>query len=197
MGLQMLKVDSCLGEPTGLPVVAGDLDRLFASIAHLETFYPQFGRWFWRKVVPGLGNGSRRILPVHTGETLVGITILKRIPEERKICTLWVAPFARQIGVGRRLLSDSLAWLDCDKPLITVCQERLNELQPLLRKFGFSLEQVCDSYYRPGRLEYVFNGLTAQPKDKFQCFNLSALDFEERAFPALGLPPRCNDFKIL
>jgi hypothetical protein len=193
----MLKVDSCLGDLTRLPIVAGDLDRLFASIAHLETFYPQFRPWFWGKVVPGLGNGSRRILPVHTGETLVGIAILKRIPEERKICTLWVAPSSRKIGVGRRLLIDSLAWLDCDKPLITVCQERLNELQPLLRKFGFSLEQVSDSYYRPGRREYVFNGLTAQPKDKFQCFNLSALDCEERAFAALRLPSRCNDFKIL
>src|SRR5436190_8088055 len=127
----MLNLDSGRTTQTELLIIASQLDHLFASIGHLQTFYPQFGPWFWEKVVPGLGNGSRRILPVHAGEKLAGIAILKRIPEERKICTLWVAPFARKIGVGTHLLNDSLIWLECDKPLITVCQERLHELQPL------------------------------------------------------------------
>jgi len=188
----MLGLDSCQEKLPGLPCRHSELDRLFPSIAHLTRFYPGFGLWFWSKVVPDLGNGSRRIIPVHTGESLAALAILKRVPEERKICTLWVAPFARRFGFGGRLLRDSLIWLECDKPLITVCQERVHELQPLLRKFGFTLEQVCDSYYRPRRLEYVFNGLTSEPKGVFQSFDFAALDLSERACGALSLPLGCG-----
>src|SRR6266851_4783161 len=167
---------------------ARDLDRLFASVAHLQAFYPQFRPWFCGKVVAGLASGSRALLSVHAGSTLTAIAILKREPDERKICTFWVAPRARKLGVGTRLLHDSLTWLDCDRPLITVCQERVGELQPLLRKFDFTLEQVCDSSYRPGRLEYVFNGSAVQSEDAFQRLDISTLHLEGWTPAAFGLP---------
>ena len=139
-----------------------DFDSLYRSIHHLEMFYPQFTSWFWAKVVPGCRDQSRRIIQAHAGERLAALAILKRSPFERKVCTLWVARFARGCGFGQRLLSDSLEWLESDTPLITVCQERLHELQPLLGKFSFRLEQAAQSLYRPGRFEYVFNGVVSQ-----------------------------------
>jgi hypothetical protein len=87
----------------------------------------------------------------------------------------------------------ALAWLECEKPLITVCQERLDELRPLLRKFNFTLEQVCHSYYRPTRREYVFNGIALPPKDVFQSLHMPALDLKKGPTAALGLAPRSVD----
>jgi GNAT superfamily N-acetyltransferase len=173
------------------PLSAWERERWFASISHLQVFYPEFGSWFWAKVIPGLESGTRLILPSYAGDRLAAVAILKRVPEERKICTLWVAPFARGIGLGGRLLSGSLSWLDCEKPLITVCQERLRELRPLLRKFGFTLEQVCDSCYRAGRLEYVFNGLIRQSQTAFDKSNFATLNLTERASTTVSLPPGC------
>jgi GNAT superfamily N-acetyltransferase len=173
---------------------SGSLAGLFQSIAQLEAFYPHFRLWFWGKVAPGLATGSRQILAACSKDDLVGLAILKRELSERKICTLWVAPSGRNDGVGTRLVGQALAWLECEKPLITVCQERLDELQPLLRKFGFTLEQVCESYYRAARLEYVFNGLASQREDSLQSVHLSALDLKKGTPAALGLPARCIDF---
>jgi len=184
----MRSLDFCQENILDRPCRDSGLDRVFASIVHLGKLYPDFGLWFWTKVVPGLGNGSRRIIPVHMGQSLAALAILKRMPDERKISTLWVAPFARRLRIGYNLMCDSLIWLDCEKPTITVCQERLHELQPLLQKFGFTLEQVCDSYYRPGRPEYVFNGLMSQTKDVFQRFEFATSDLSERASGAHSLP---------
>lgn len=178
--------------PVGRSSPSNDLEfeTLYGSLRHLETFYPQFPSWFWAKVVPGCRDQSRRILQVSAGERLAGLAILKRSPFERKVCTLWVARFARGRGFGQRLLSDSLDWLEADKPLITVCQERLHELQPLLVKFGFRLEQAAQSLYRPGRFEYVFNGLMSQPQAVLQDLHLPTLHLEEWASRSFSLSAR-------
>ena len=153
-------------------------------------FYPQFTSWFWAKVVPGCRDQSRRIIQAHAGERLAALAILKRSPFERKVCTLWVARFARGCGFGQRLLSDSLEWLESDTPLITVCQERLHELQPLLGKFSFRLEQAAQSLYRPGRFEYVFNGVVRQPQAVLQDVHLPTLHLEERTSRSFSLSAR-------
>jgi GNAT superfamily N-acetyltransferase len=176
------------------PLVDLEFEPLYGSIRHLETFYPQFASWFWAKVVPGCRDHSRRILEAYAGERLAGLAILKRSPFERKICTLWVARFARGCGFGQRLLSDSLEWLEADKPLITVCEERLHELQPLLNKFGFRLERGAQSLYRPGRFEYVFNGLITQPQVNLQGLHLPTPHLEERTPRSFGLSARNAHF---
>jgi GNAT superfamily N-acetyltransferase len=180
---------NCESNPVRQSSPSDDLEfePLYGSLRHLETFYPQFASWFWSKIVPGCRDQSRQILQAYAGERLAGLAILKRSPLERKVCTLWVARFARGYGFGQRLLSDSLEWLDADKPLITVCQERLHELQPLLVKFGFRLEQAAQSLYRPGRFEYVFNGLMGQPETVLQGLHLPTLYLEERASRSLSL----------
>ena len=185
----MLTVESYLAGGSS-PSANPEVESLYGSIRHLETFYPQFASWFWAKVVPGCRDQSRSILQAYAGENLAGVAILKRSPFERKICTLWVAPFARGCGFGQRLLFDSLEWLQFDKPLITVCQERLHELQPLLDKFGFRLEQAAQSLYRPRRLEYVFNGLMSQPQAVFHGLHLPTRHLEERASRSFSLLAR-------
>lgn len=170
-----------------------ELADLYSSVHHLETFYPQFESWFWAKVMPGCRDQTRRIIQVRAGAQLAGLAILKRTPTERKICTLWVAPYARGRGFGHQLVVDSLTWLDCERPLITVCQERLHELQPLLTKFGFKFEQAVNALYRPKRLEYVFNGIVAEPQAILHHCDLPALHLEEGPASPLCVTEGCLD----
>src|ERR1700720_4499473 len=92
------------GEIAANPLAVTDCQRLFAKVRHLHAFYPRFGDWFWGKVVPGLRDGTRLVVPEYVDGRLVAVAILKRTPEERKICTLWVAPFARRCRLGTRLV---------------------------------------------------------------------------------------------
>jgi len=131
--------------------------RVFSSLAHLEEMYPGFGQWYWTKVASGLRDGSRRIF-VEGNNEITGVVIAKRSRAERKLCTVWIAPqFAGQ-GLGTRLMRNAMSWLGTTRPLITVPEERLAEFQPSFTRWRFSLHQVADSLYRPGHLEYIYNG---------------------------------------
>jgi GNAT superfamily N-acetyltransferase len=132
--------------------------RIFACLAHLECQYPGFDRWFWKKVVPGLLDGSRRVFMEDDGH-IRGIVISKRSPSQRKLCTVWVDSDCTGQGIGRALMEDAMKWLGTARPLITVPEERLFEFEPLFKRWRFSLDQVVHSLYRADCREYVFNGL--------------------------------------
>jgi hypothetical protein len=131
--------------------------RVFKALSHLEQVYPGFGEWYWAKVVPGLRDGSRCIF-VQQSNQINGIVIAKRSNDERKLCTVWVNRRLIGRGLGTTLMRRAMSWLGTTRPLITVPEERLAEFQPSFRRWEFSLDDVVDSLYRPGCLEYVYNG---------------------------------------
>ncbi len=87
-----------------------------------------------------------------------GLAILKRDEDEHKICTLWVRPGQRGAGLGEDLLAESIGWLGCARPLLTVPAEALHHFIPLVAKRGFCISQHAHGYYRANHCEYVFNG---------------------------------------
>ncbi|WP_082475477.1 GNAT family N-acetyltransferase [Rhizobium sp. Leaf341] len=136
-----------------------DSERVRDLISNFAVYYPGIDRWFTSKVQPGLMSGARKILvDVADNNKLNAIAILKKNDSEKKICTFWVSPTARGRGVGRRLLADSVAWLECATPLLTVPEEELANFKPLLSETGFKLTQFIPGAYRHGSIEYVFNG---------------------------------------
>lgn len=141
---------------------AGDrresIASVFDALSHLEETYPGFGRWYWEKVVPGLGDGTRMALQATCGGAVEAVMIAKRTTGERKLCTLWTSDRVRGEGVGASLLSEALGWLQDSSPLMTVPEERMPQFRRILRGQGFSLTGIVDSMYRPGAKEYVFNG---------------------------------------
>lgn len=130
---------------------------IYKRLAHLSVFYPSFHHWYWKKVVPGAYCGSRRLFAFKEDDKF-GVVIAKRTDRERKLCTVWVDKNLSGRGIATQLVNGAVAWLECDKPLITVSEERLAELRPLLTHFNFVLHDIKESYYRDGRYEYVFNG---------------------------------------
>jgi hypothetical protein len=79
--------------PCNVPVEITDQERrVLAFLLPLSADYPGIDRWFVLKVVPGLRRGTRYLLPMERDGELVGLGIAKKEEDERKICTVRVAP---------------------------------------------------------------------------------------------------------
>ncbi len=127
-------------------------------VSEFARYYPDIDHWFSSVVLPGIVNGTRRIIVKRDAVAVRGLSILKRDVDEKKICTFWVHPNSRGAGVGQQLLEESVEWLGCAAPLLTVPEEALDSFLPLIARNRFELCQRAYGYYRAGRCEYVFNG---------------------------------------
>lgn len=135
---------------------------VWSELRHLEGVYPGFGSWYWKKVVPGLHDGSRKILTSTAGGVLSGIVIAKS-QNEKKICTVWVPREFRGHSIARHLMQGAFDWLGTTKPLFTVPDERMQEFAGLVRELGFEYRSTESDYYGIGRIEHVFNGVLKAP----------------------------------
>jgi GNAT superfamily N-acetyltransferase len=146
-----------LGLIFGIENMARDDTDICGSLLGLESVYPGFRSWFEGKVVPGLYRGTRRLFTVMNAGRPIGIAIAKR-EEERKLCTVWVHEEYRREGVAWALVERAIEWLGTERPLFTVPEERLSEFQGILRRRCFEHAESAMAYYRPGKVEHVFNG---------------------------------------
>lgn len=125
----------------------------------LEKEYPAFGKWFARLFAsPECLEREREILFCMRDGEIAGLAILKRTPEEQKICTLRVGRRFQGRSVGRLLMQMSFEWLENDRPLITVHQSRYREFKGLFQYYGFELEDKKWCYYKLFQTELAFNG---------------------------------------
>ena len=122
-----------------------------------RRYYPGFDEWYSSKVLPGIGF-SRRVLKAISGGRIAGICIVKDDGLEKKICSLRVDVNHRRQGVGTALVAASIEVLDSRNPLITVPQEVMPALSPLLGKFGFKVAAEYRNLYRNGASEFFYNG---------------------------------------
>jgi hypothetical protein len=134
------------------------LKELFVVISSSQVWYPEIFKWYSFKFLPGLNNGSRKILFYEINSEIAGIALLKIMEEEKKICTFFVKNQYRNNGIGRSLFGKCLEILDTDKPMITVPGERLSQFSRIFKYYDLKLEQVIEDYYRSKSKEYVFNG---------------------------------------
>ncbi|MBT9760581.1 GNAT family N-acetyltransferase [Collinsella aerofaciens] len=96
---------------------------------------------------------------------------------EKKICSLRVDANHRGRGVGTALIAASIELLDDERPLITVPQEVMPSLSPLLEKFGFEAMAEYRNLYREGASEFFYNGTLASSTGIAETFDVrSSLD---------------------
>lgn len=88
---------------------------------------------------------------------LSGCSLLKNTKDEKKICCLFVDPAYRGQGIASQLIKNSFAILNTEKPLMTVSEHNLPQLQKLIDRFGFELTSVKNSVYLPGVREFYYN----------------------------------------
>jgi len=139
-----------------------DCYKAFELTSGLDVFYPDFNDWYWNKVVPSTMTGDSEVILAEHLDQVVGVALVKR-GEEPKLRCLRVRPEYVGRGVGVHLIDRSLKQLGCDKPMVTVPEEKINELSRIMvNRFDFDLSHVDRGLYRPGKLEYQFNGKANQ-----------------------------------
>lgn len=131
--------------------------RALAFLLPLSDDYPSIDRWFALKVVPGLRRGTRYLLPMERDGVLVGLGIAKNEEDERKICTVRVAPSYAGRGMGVRLFDGLLKWLDDDRPHLTVTQRKLPAFERIFDYYGFAVTSVHQGLYVPHAVELGYN----------------------------------------
>lgn len=125
----------------------------------LTCDYPFFGEWL-KKVFSEIITG-RRIIVILTQEgspqRVIGLTILKTYPQEKKICTIRIHKDYQRRGYGTLLVKKSLEILGISTPLATVSEKHIAAFKPFFRQFGFSIVGKVKSLYHLGEFEYFFN----------------------------------------
>ena len=121
--------------------------------------YPNFFIWYWSKAIPELLQGKREIFIVLIGYNIVGVAILKKGEDEKKICTMFVVDKYRGKGIGTKLLKKSFQYLGTTQPLISIPEYRLHQFDSIIQKYAWKKTQVLDyGYYNSLSREILFNG---------------------------------------
>lgn len=153
----------------------------------LSYDYPDVERWFYSKVVPGLRVGHRTLFRVERHGQLVGLGIAKNELDERKICTVRVAPSHMGRGIGVRIFDGLLQWLDVDRPHLTVSARKLPIFERIFDYYGFTITSVREGLYVPGARELGYNERNA--------LHLPDLDDKHASGHALAGPPEVDDHR--
>lgn len=131
--------------------------RFFLMDLCLE--YPLHNIWYEKMIKSMEEKSDREILAVFENDILLGTAILKNTVDEKKICTFRVKSNYQKRGIGKQLMLKSFEYLETDKPIITVSQQKNHEFKRLLDFFGFNLESIYWGKYVKGSTEFVYNGI--------------------------------------
>lgn len=138
--------------------------RALAFLLPLSNDYPGIAHWFTHKVVPGVRVGTRLLLPVERDGSMVGLGIAKNEADERKICTVRVAPSHTGRGIGVRLFDGLLKWLDDDRPHLTVSEAKLPQFERIFDYYGFGITSTNEGLYIPRMTELGYNEPVLLPR---------------------------------
>ena len=134
-----------------------ELSHLNDTLKNVSPLYPNFDSWLnfsFRRNIP---NGERSVLLATDGSNILGISLLKHSLNKNKICTFYIPEEFRGMNIGNELMSKSLSILDSENTIITVSNERIKELQPILSSHQFNLVNSKKSLYRSGVTEHIFS----------------------------------------
>ena len=133
--------------------------KISSFLVSLNFEYPGFNKWYWSLFENSRLKNDRNIIFYVNGTNIVGVAILKQNKEEKKICTLRVAPMYQNLGIGSALIERSFELLDCEKPLITIHVSKYRSFKHIFDKYGFELEQQITGYYGLFKSELSYNGV--------------------------------------
>lgn len=140
----------------------------FHSIIDLSKSYPNFEKWLWRKVLPGILSGERSLLLEYVDNKIAGLAIIKDSESEKKICCIRIFPKYQKAGIGRVLFQRCFEELRTNSPLLSVSEGNLNQFKKLFNYFGFEIGAVYKGLYQKDKKEFSFNGVLYTPKNEIE-----------------------------
>ena len=109
--------------------------------------------------MPDILTGTRDVIIITFNEEVVGVAIVKKEDDERKLCTVYVEPNYRDREITTKLLEEAFSFLGTTKPLISISEEKLDMFQGIIKKYNWEKTQVLpEGYYNENSREIVFNG---------------------------------------
>ncbi len=133
-----------------------DFKLLANQLSEVAPLYPGFKEWLYFTFRPEYFLGKRSILIATSEGSLAGMSLLKKTSDENKICTFFVNPFFRENKIGTEMMKRSLDHFKGDRTLISVSEERKEELYPTLSSAGFELSHSMNGFYRAGTKELFY-----------------------------------------
>lgn len=132
-------------------------DILILSIK-VKQDYPDYKNWFINTQVPGLFDNTRNIIVAHINNKIVGFVSLKKTTQEKKICTFYVEKNYRKNKIGTILVEKAIAYLEEEKPLITIPMDKLNDFIKIGNKYNWEITDIKENLYRTSTPEVIVNG---------------------------------------
>lgn len=137
--------------------VSGLYDKLYAITSDIEKTYPSHKNWFYVNFIGNLlKNGQALIVFAKNSETdeISGVAFINK--EICKLCTLFINPKYRKMGIATKLLQISEMSLG-KKPIATVSETNYPQLKKLFEKNNYVITYKVVGYYQPGKVELCFN----------------------------------------
>ena len=158
--------------------------QIFNYLRTLVFEYYGFERWYQGLFCSDYRmQEGRDIIICEEDWMIAGISIIKNLNDEKKICTLRVAKEYQHQGIGHHLVEMSFKELQTEKPMITLHKRKLNQFEHLLQYYDFELEQTQKNYYKIFSTELVFNG--SLPRKQSIIDRLLIFDMEKAIYQYL------------
>ena len=130
------------------------VNEIYLLTDYNKKQYPNYYKWYFRKNIPRVIDGTGEVIFYLDGFEIVGLSILKKTDDESKICTLLISEEQRKKGYSSLILEDAFDYLKTDKPIITIPENRLDEFSGIIRAYNWKETEIIGDYYTP---EVVFN----------------------------------------
>lgn len=164
--LEVVSIKELLAEGLTEQQLLPICENLYQMTDFICEDYPKHKSWFYQKHLPAtfIPDSGRDIIFAHDRlGNPYGTAFIKEDELEKKICTLYVSPDARGLGVGTLLVEKAIELLGTTKPMITLADYKLPMFEGLIKKYGWVKTEEVSGLYNDKYKELVYNGTLTQP----------------------------------
>ena len=169
----MIKIES-LKDYIGI-IPNDDFIELATKIYQITNFicedYPKYKEWYFQKQLPAIISDERNILFIRNPKNkdeIISMACLKKDKQEQKICTLYVSNNCRELGIGTKIIEESLTWLGTTKPLVTLADYKLDMFKSIIKKYNWELTEILEGIYNNRSKELCYNGALSKKNNPNQ-----------------------------
>lgn len=129
-------------------------NEIYLATDYNHDQYPGYDKWFYSKTIPRVMSKKGEIVFYLDGFMLVGLAILKKEIDEKKICTFMILEEYRKKGYSKQILEEAYKYLKTETPLITIPSKRLDEFSNIISAYNWQESSRSNEYNSE---EVIFN----------------------------------------